>query len=88
MDCGFGVAVVVVRGLVYFYLVFLGLAVEELVSDDRYYVIYFAMLLVGVGFLLLYNSFIIDVDFLYYKYLGGFFELRFRIFVIFWKFYG
>nr|XP_044602666.1 LOW QUALITY PROTEIN: equilibrative nucleoside transporter 4 [Equus asinus] len=45
-------------------------AVEEPVPDDRYHAIYFAMLLAGVGFLLPYNSFITDVDFLHHKYPG------------------
>lgn len=49
----------------------LGLAVEEPVPDDRYHAIYFAMLLAGVGFLLPYNSFITDVDYLHHKYPGG-----------------
>ena len=39
--------------------------------DDRYHAIYFAMLLAGVGFLLPYNSFITDVDYLHHKYPGG-----------------
>lgn len=38
--------------------------------DDRYHAIYFAMLLAGVGFLLPYNSFITDVDYLHHKYPG------------------
>nr|XP_008504726.1 PREDICTED: equilibrative nucleoside transporter 4 [Equus przewalskii] len=46
------------------------LAAEEPVPDDRYHAIYFAMLLAGVGFLLPYNSFITDVDFLHHKYPG------------------
>uniref|UniRef100_F6XIG0 Equilibrative nucleoside transporter 4 n=1 Tax=Equus caballus TaxID=9796 RepID=F6XIG0_HORSE len=45
-------------------------AAEEPVPDDRYHAIYFAMLLAGVGFLLPYNSFITDVDFLHHKYPG------------------
>nr|XP_035972461.1 equilibrative nucleoside transporter 4 isoform X3 [Halichoerus grypus] len=45
-------------------------AVEEPVPDDRYHAIYFAMLLAGVGFLLPYNSFITDVDYLHHKYPG------------------
>lgn len=49
----------------------LGLAVEEPVPDDRYHAIYFAMLLAGVGFLLPYNSFITDVDYLHHKYPGA-----------------
>ncbi|KAI4551913.1 hypothetical protein MJT46_020144, partial [Ovis ammon polii x Ovis aries] len=44
---------------------------EEPVPDDRYHAIYFAMLLAGVGFLLPYNSFITDVDYLHHKYPGG-----------------
>lgn len=47
------------------------LAVDEPVPDDRYHAIYFAMLLAGVGFLLPYNSFITDVDYLHHKYPGG-----------------
>lgn len=47
------------------------LVVEEPVPDDRYHAIYFAMLLAGVGFLLPYNSFITDVDYLHHKYPGG-----------------
>lgn len=46
-------------------------AAEEPVPDDRYHAIYFAMLLAGVGFLLPYNSFITDVDYLHHKYPGG-----------------
>uniref|UniRef100_A0A8C5Z1U7 Equilibrative nucleoside transporter 4 n=1 Tax=Marmota marmota marmota TaxID=9994 RepID=A0A8C5Z1U7_MARMA len=46
------------------------LAEEEPVPDDRYHAIYFAMLLAGVGFLLPYNSFITDVDYLHHKYPG------------------
>ncbi|XP_044903364.1 equilibrative nucleoside transporter 4 isoform X4 [Felis catus] len=45
-------------------------AVGEPVPDDRYHAIYFAMLLAGVGFLLPYNSFITDVDYLHHKYPG------------------
>ncbi|XP_029804811.1 equilibrative nucleoside transporter 4 isoform X2 [Suricata suricatta] len=44
--------------------------VEEPVPDDHYHAIYFAMLLAGVGFLLPYNSFITDVDYLHHKYPG------------------
>ncbi|KAM4632355.1 equilibrative nucleoside transporter 4 [Discoglossus pictus] len=40
------------------------------VPQDRYHGIYFAMLLAGVGFLLPYNSFITDVDYLHQKYKG------------------
>nr|XP_014333159.1 PREDICTED: equilibrative nucleoside transporter 4 [Bos mutus] len=43
---------------------------EEPAPDDRYHAIYFAMLLAGVGFLLPYNSFITDVDYLHHKYPG------------------
>ncbi|XP_024213474.2 equilibrative nucleoside transporter 4 isoform X3 [Pan troglodytes] len=43
---------------------------DEPVPDDRYHAIYFAMLLAGVGFLLPYNSFITDVDYLHHKYPG------------------
>ncbi|XP_008572639.1 PREDICTED: equilibrative nucleoside transporter 4 isoform X2 [Galeopterus variegatus] len=49
---------------------FVDSAAEELVPDDRYHAIYFAMLLAGVGFLLPYNSFITDVDYLHHKYPG------------------
>ncbi|XP_066433327.1 equilibrative nucleoside transporter 4 isoform X1 [Eleutherodactylus coqui] len=38
--------------------------------QDRYHGIYFAMLLAGVGFLLPYNSFITDVDYLHHKFPG------------------
>ncbi|XP_044160424.1 equilibrative nucleoside transporter 4 [Bufo gargarizans] len=38
--------------------------------QDRYHGIYFAMLLAGVGFLLPYNSFITDVDYLHHKFQG------------------
>ncbi|XP_026871548.2 equilibrative nucleoside transporter 4 [Electrophorus electricus] len=44
---------------------------SELVPDDRYHGIYFAMLLAGVGFLLPYNSFIMDVDYLHRKFTGS-----------------
>ncbi|XP_061064889.1 equilibrative nucleoside transporter 4 [Eubalaena glacialis] len=44
--------------------------IDEPVPDDRYHAIYFAMLLAGVGFLLPYNSFITDVDYLHHKYPG------------------
>ncbi|XP_032447468.1 equilibrative nucleoside transporter 4 isoform X1 [Lynx canadensis] len=50
--------------------VFTDSAVGEPVPDDRYHAIYFAMLLAGVGFLLPYNSFITDVDYLHHKYPG------------------
>ncbi|KAI3360106.1 hypothetical protein L3Q82_014417, partial [Scortum barcoo] len=43
---------------------------EEPIPDDRYHGIYFAMLLAGVGFLLPYNSFITDVDYLHQKFEG------------------
>ncbi|XP_045569362.1 equilibrative nucleoside transporter 4 isoform X2 [Salmo salar] len=46
-------------------------AFEEPVPDDRYHGIYFAMLLAGVGFLLPYNSFITDVDYLHHKFQGS-----------------
>ncbi|XP_054104849.1 equilibrative nucleoside transporter 4 isoform X1 [Callithrix jacchus] len=49
---------------------FMDSALEEPVPDDRYHAIYFAMLLAGVGFLLPYNSFITDVDYLHHKYPG------------------
>ncbi|XP_060029210.1 equilibrative nucleoside transporter 4 isoform X2 [Erinaceus europaeus] len=42
----------------------------EQAPEDRYHGIYFAMLLAGVGFLLPYNSFITDVDYLHHKYPG------------------
>ncbi|KAM3917056.1 equilibrative nucleoside transporter 4 isoform 2-T2 [Leptodactylus fuscus] len=38
--------------------------------QDQYHGIYFAMLLAGVGFLLPYNSFITDVDYLHQKFPG------------------
>lgn len=44
---------------------------EESIPDDRYHGIYFAMLLAGVGFLLPYNSFITDVDYLHRKFAGS-----------------
>ncbi|XP_074552391.1 equilibrative nucleoside transporter 4 [Halichoeres trimaculatus] len=43
---------------------------EEPIPEDRYHGIYFAMLLAGVGFLLPYNSFITDVDYLHHKFEG------------------
>uniref|UniRef100_A0A8D0GDY0 Equilibrative nucleoside transporter 4 n=1 Tax=Sphenodon punctatus TaxID=8508 RepID=A0A8D0GDY0_SPHPU len=43
---------------------------EDPEPQDRYHGIYFAMLLAGVGFLLPYNSFITDVDYLHHKYPG------------------
>ncbi|KAL6481264.1 hypothetical protein MHYP_G00093440 [Metynnis hypsauchen] len=46
-------------------------ASEDPVPDDRYHGIYFAMLLAGVGFLLPYNSFITDVDYLHRKFAGS-----------------
>lgn len=48
-----------------------GAAAEGPAPDDRYHAIYFAMLLAGVGFLLPYNSFITDVDYLHHKFPGG-----------------
>lgn len=71
VDCGPGTAAVAPRGLSASNLLPLGLAVGEPVPDDRYHAIYFAMLLAGVGFLLPYNSFITDVDYLHHKYPGG-----------------
>ncbi|KAJ8792693.1 hypothetical protein J1605_019513 [Eschrichtius robustus] len=62
-DCSPDVVVVAVNGLVH-------VSPEEPVPDDRYHAIYFAMLLAGVGFLLPYNSFITDVDYLHHKYPG------------------
>ncbi|XP_058509067.1 equilibrative nucleoside transporter 4 isoform X2 [Solea solea] len=44
---------------------------EEPIPDDRYHGIYFAMLLAGVGFLLPYNSFITEVDYLHSKFKGS-----------------
>ncbi|KAG7505308.1 equilibrative nucleoside transporter 4 isoform X2 [Solea senegalensis] len=44
---------------------------EEPIPDDRYHGIYFAMLLAGVGFLLPYNSFITEVDYLHSKFQGS-----------------
>ncbi|XP_065110357.1 equilibrative nucleoside transporter 4-like [Paramisgurnus dabryanus] len=41
---------------------------KEFIPDDRNHGIYFAMLLAGVGFLLPYNSFITDVDYLRRKF--------------------
>ncbi|XP_039767002.1 equilibrative nucleoside transporter 4 isoform X4 [Ornithorhynchus anatinus] len=43
---------------------------EDPEPGDQYHGIYFAMLLAGVGFLLPYNSFITDVDYLHHKYPG------------------
>ncbi|KAJ8344804.1 hypothetical protein SKAU_G00289970 [Synaphobranchus kaupii] len=51
-------------------LTFTEQAFEEPLPDDRYHGIYFAMLLAGVGFLLPYNSFITDVDYLHHKFQG------------------
>ncbi|XP_044534700.1 equilibrative nucleoside transporter 4 [Gracilinanus agilis] len=51
-------------------LTFMEPATEEPEPDDQYHGIYFAMLLAGVGFLLPYNSFITDVDYLHHKYPG------------------
>ncbi|XP_028843431.1 equilibrative nucleoside transporter 4 isoform X2 [Denticeps clupeoides] len=45
-------------------------AFEQPLPDDRYHGIYFAMLLAGVGFLLPYNSFITEVDYLHQKFKG------------------
>ncbi|XP_025778944.1 equilibrative nucleoside transporter 4 [Puma concolor] len=70
VDCGPGTAAMAPRGLSASNLPPLGLAVGEPVPDDRYHAIYFAMLLAGVGFLLPYNSFITDVDYLHHKYPG------------------
>nr|XP_025971867.1 equilibrative nucleoside transporter 4 [Dromaius novaehollandiae] len=47
-----------------------GTVSEDPEPQDRYHGIYFAMLLAGVGFLLPYNSFITDVDYLHHKYPG------------------
>ncbi|XP_023569258.1 equilibrative nucleoside transporter 4 isoform X3 [Octodon degus] len=49
---------------------FVDSAAAEPVPEDRYHAIYFAMLLAGVGFLLPYNSFITDVDYLHHKFPG------------------
>ncbi|KFQ35987.1 Equilibrative nucleoside transporter 4, partial [Mesitornis unicolor] len=51
-------------------LTFMEPATEDPEPQDRYHGIYFAMLLAGVGFLLPYNSFITDVDYLHHKYPG------------------
>ncbi|XP_044289566.1 equilibrative nucleoside transporter 4 [Varanus komodoensis] len=51
-------------------LTFMEPVCEEPEPQDRYHGIYFAMLLAGVGFLLPYNSFITDVDYLHHKYPG------------------
>ncbi|CAM4630712.1 unnamed protein product [Caretta caretta] len=51
-------------------LTFMEPALEDPEPQDRYHGIYFAMLLAGVGFLLPYNSFITDVDYLHHKYPG------------------
>nr|XP_060639500.1 equilibrative nucleoside transporter 4 [Anolis sagrei ordinatus]XP_060639501.1 equilibrative nucleoside transporter 4 [Anolis sagrei ordinatus] len=51
-------------------LTFMEPACEDPEPQDRYHGIYFAMLLAGVGFLLPYNSFITDVDYLHHKYPG------------------
>ncbi|XP_074064420.1 equilibrative nucleoside transporter 4 [Macrotis lagotis] len=51
-------------------LTFMEPVIEEPEPDDQYHGIYFAMLLAGVGFLLPYNSFITDVDYLHHKYPG------------------
>lgn len=52
------------------YAWFMFKVLEEPVPDDRYHGIYFAMLLAGVGFLLPYNSFITEVDYLHHKFEG------------------
>ncbi|XP_058013370.1 equilibrative nucleoside transporter 4 [Ahaetulla prasina] len=51
-------------------LTFMEPVCENPEPQDRYHGIYFAMLLAGVGFLLPYNSFITDVDYLHHKYPG------------------
>lgn len=51
-------------------LTFMEPASEDPEPQDRYHGIYLAMLLAGVGFLLPYNSFITDVDYLHHKYPG------------------
>ncbi|KAH0631988.1 hypothetical protein JD844_019959 [Phrynosoma platyrhinos] len=51
-------------------LTFMEPVCEDPEPQDRYHGIYFAMLLAGVGFLLPYNSFITDVDYLHHKYPG------------------
>nr|XP_034987317.1 equilibrative nucleoside transporter 4 isoform X2 [Zootoca vivipara] len=51
-------------------LTFMEPVCEDPAPQDRYHGIYFAMLLAGVGFLLPYNSFITDVDYLHHKYPG------------------
>ncbi|XP_074866914.1 equilibrative nucleoside transporter 4 [Carettochelys insculpta] len=51
-------------------LTFMEPASEDPEPQDQYHGIYFAMLLAGVGFLLPYNSFITDVDYLHHKYPG------------------
>nr|XP_033770379.1 equilibrative nucleoside transporter 4 isoform X2 [Geotrypetes seraphini] len=51
-------------------LTFMEPVIEDPEPRDRYHGIYFAMLLAGVGFLLPYNSFITDVDYLHHKYAG------------------
>lgn len=66
-----GAVAVAVSGLVHISPGVSGRAGEEPVPDDRYHAIYFAMLLAGVGFLLPYNSFITDVDYLHHKFPGG-----------------
>uniref|UniRef100_A0AAY5F4I2 Asolute carrier family 29 member 4b n=1 Tax=Electrophorus electricus TaxID=8005 RepID=A0AAY5F4I2_ELEEL len=59
------------RASVLTWLFDVSVADSELVPDDRYHGIYFAMLLAGVGFLLPYNSFIMDVDYLHRKFTGS-----------------
>ncbi|XP_030067719.1 equilibrative nucleoside transporter 4 isoform X2 [Microcaecilia unicolor] len=51
-------------------LTFMEPVIEDPEPQDLYHGIYFAMLLAGVGFLLPYNSFITDVDYLHQKYAG------------------
>lgn len=57
----------------YIFVWFMFKVLEEPIPDDRYHGIYFAMLLAGVGFLLPYNSFITDVDYLHHKFEGKYF---------------
>lgn len=54
----------------FLFLSHFGAVSEDPEPQDRYHGIYFAMLLAGVGFLLPYNSFITDVDYLHHKYPG------------------
>ncbi|KAM6424174.1 equilibrative nucleoside transporter 4 isoform 2-T2 [Liasis olivaceus] len=62
-------------------LTFMEPVCEDPEPQDRYHGIYFAMLLAGVGFLLPYNSFITDVDYLHHKYPGYLFALGPLLFV-------